>query len=116
MTTKKTKTTFYKKFIAGKETTYALLLLAGTFGAMLLSPEFALALPEGPKNLKEVAKTVQDEVQGSGLTIALNGTGVAAIAYSIFNGFNKAFLVAGALILAFANLFFAYVNGGFKIN
>lgn len=112
---KKIKPTFYERFIAGKETTYTLMLLAGTVGAMLLFPELAQALPEGPKNLKEAAKTVQDEVQGSGLTIALNATGLGVIGYAIANGFNKAFLVAGALILAFANFYFPYINGSFGI-
>lgn len=108
--------TICKKFIEGKETAYALALMAGTVGAMLLSPDIALALPDGAKSLKEVAKTVQDEVQGSGLPIALNAAGLAAIAYSLANGLNKAAFVSGGLLLAFTNLYFGYINGWFKIS
>jgi hypothetical protein len=86
--------------------------------AICLMPELAFAAwsaGTGSASLKAIATTVQTEIQGSGLSIAMNAAGLAAIGYSLFSGFNKGFLVAGGLILAFANLFFPFVNENYKI-
>lgn len=77
-------------------------------------PEIALALPEGPNDLNALATKVTDQVQGSGLTIAMNAAGLGAVGYSVVSGFNKGPLVAGALLLAFANIYFPFVNSNFS--
>jgi hypothetical protein len=82
--------------------------------ALVVMPELAMALPKGPETLALLAEDIKKEIHGSGLSMALNGAGLAAIGYSVFNGFNKGFLVAGSLILAFANIFFPFVEATVK--
>jgi len=79
----------------------------------MIYPEIALADLGKIQGLSEVSKTVVQEVQGDGLKITLNVVGIGCIIYSLFNGFNKAVLVLGGLILVYANIYFKYVNGLF---
>ncbi len=79
----------------------------------IIYPEIALADLGKIQGLSEVSKTVVQEVQGDGLKITLNVVGIGCIIYSLFNGFNKAVLVLGGLILVYANIYFKYVNGLF---
>ena len=79
----------------------------------MVYPEIALADLGKIQGLSEVSKTVVQEVQGDGLKITLNVVGIGCIIYSLFNGFNKAVLVLGGLILVYANIYFKYVNGLF---
>jgi len=79
----------------------------------IIYPEIASADLGKITGLSEVSKTVVDEVQGDGLKITLNVVGIGCIIYSLFNGFNKAVLVLGGLILVYANIYFKYVNGLF---
>jgi hypothetical protein len=90
---------------------YGGFLVATAVSAVVLTilPELAFAAPKGPDTLAGLATDIQKDISGSGLSMALNGAGLAAIGYSVFNGFNKGFLVAGALVLAFANIFFPFV-------
>ena len=76
----------------------------------IIYPEIALADLGKIQGLSEVSKTVVQEVQGDGLKITLNVVGIGCIIYSLFNGFNKAVLVLGGLILVYANIYFKYVN------
>ncbi len=82
--------------------------------ALVVMPELAMALPKGPETLELLAADIKKDIHGSGLSMVLNGAGLAAIGYSVFNGFNKGFLVSGAMILAFANIFFPFVDGTVK--
>ena len=79
----------------------------------IIYPEIASADLGKITGLSEVSKTVVAEVQGDGLKITLNVVGIGCIIYSLFNGFNKAVLVLGGLILVYANIYFKYVNGLF---
>jgi hypothetical protein len=104
-----------KKYFGSIEAFSAFMIFPMLACTACIFPELAIALPTGPDTLKGVAKQVQDEVQMSGLGIAMNATGLAAVGFSVFNGFNKAFLISGGLILLFTNIFFPYVNTHFGI-
>lgn len=104
-----------KNYFGSFEAFSAFMLFPMLAGTVCIFPELALALPTGPDTLKDVAKQVQNEIQISGLGIAMNATGLAAVGFSVFNGFNKAFLISGGLILLFTNIFFPYVNTHFGI-
>lgn len=102
--------------VASKKVTKSQIFLAVGLGliGITIFPELASAAIEPITNLGALSQKVVDEVQGDGLKITLNVVGIGCIIYSVFNGFNKGVLVLGGLIIAYANVFFGYVNGLFS--
>ena len=99
-----------KKIIYKLNSVFALFNIAITLLTAII-PNTALALPsDSPKTISGLATKVQTEIQGSGLIIAMNAVGLAAVGFALFNGFNKGFLITAGLILLFANIFFPMVN------
>lgn len=99
-----------------KKVTKSHIFLALGLGLIGISifPELASADIQPITNLGDLSTKVKNEVQGDGLKITLNVVGIGCIIYSVFNGFNKGVLVLGGLIIAYANVFFGYVNGLFN--